>query len=122
MLTVSHVDEVMKWSRETQKKVQKWVQNSTTLNIMITSKTGSGKTCLINGLVGMAVGEEGEALTKMTTHIEPIEFSLNGTEAKVWDTSGLQDGSHEEDRYLDAMKKYCSNCNLYIYCVNMSQR
>ena len=30
----------------------------------------------------MEVGEEGEALTRMTTHTDPIEFSLNGTEPK----------------------------------------
>ena len=112
----------MKWDRETQKKVQEWMQSSKTLDILITGKTGSGKTALINGLIGRKVGEEGEELTRMTTHVDAKEFSLNGMEAKIWDTPGLQDDTDEEDRYLDEMKKYCSDCNLYIYCINMSQR
>ena len=78
--------------RGTQKKFKNGCRVQT-LNIMITSKTGSGKTCLINGLVGRKVGEEGEELTRMTTHVERIEFSLNGTKAKIWDTPGLQDGT-----------------------------
>ena len=98
------------------------MQSSKTLDIMITGKTGSGKTALINGLIGRKLGEEGEVLTRMTAHVEAKEFSLNGMVAKIWDTPGLQDGTDEEDRYLDEMKKYCSNCNLYIYCVNMSQK
>ena len=98
------------------------MQSSKSLDIMIIGKTGSGKTALINGLIGRKLGEEGEVLTGMTARVEAKEFSLNGMVAKIWDTPGLQDGTDEEDRYLDEMKKYCSNCNLYIYCVNMSQK
>ena len=88
---------------------------------MITGKTGSGKSSLINGLIGKKVGEEGEGLDRMTTIVEPKELSCEGTLVKIWDTPGLQDGTDEEDRYLQEMKENCSNCNLYIYCLDMSQ-
>ena len=100
------------------------MKSSKTFDIVITGKTGSGKTALINGLIDRKVGEEGEALTRgRTQHVEPKELSINDdVVAKIWDTPGLQDGTDEEDWYLDEMKQYCSDCNLFIYCVNMSQR
>ena len=88
---------------------------------MITGKTGSGKSSLINGLIGKKVSEEGEGLYRATTQVEPKELTCEGTLVKIWDTPGLQDGTDDEDRYLQEMKKNCSNCNLYIYCLNMKQ-
>ena len=88
---------------------------------MITGKTGSGKSSLINGLVGKKVSEEGDDLDRMTAIVEPKELICEGTLVKIWDTPGLQDGTNEEDRYLQEMKENCSNCNLYIYCLNMTQ-
>ena len=88
---------------------------------MITGKTGSGKTSLINGLIGKKVGEEGEGLDRMTAHVEAKELTCEGTLVKIWDTPGLQDGTDDEDRYLQEMKENCSDCNLYIYCLNMDQ-
>ena len=88
---------------------------------MITGKTGSGKTSLINGLIGKKVGEEGEGLDRMTAHVEPKELTCEGTLVKIWDTPGLQDDTKDEDRYLQEMKENCSDCDLYIYCLSMKQ-
>ena len=89
---------------------------------MITGKTGSGKTSLINGLIGTEVGKEGHTLDRETTSVEAKELVLKGKVARIWDTPGLQDGTDEEDQYLEEMKRFCSDCDLYIYCVKMSQK
>ena len=89
---------------------------------MITGKTGSGKTSLINGLIGAEVGDEGETLSRSTTKVMPKELVLEEKKVRIWDTPGLQDGTGEEKQYLDQMKRFCSDCDLYIYCVNMSQK
>ena len=102
-----------------QGRFQEWMQSSKSVDIMVTGKTGSGKTFLINELVGRKVGEEGEGLERVTNHVEPKKFFLDGT---IWDTPGLTYDEDDEDWCLDEMKKYCSNCNLYIYCVSMQQR
>ena len=88
---------------------------------MITGKTGSGKSSLINGLIGKKVSEEGDGLDRITATVEPKEVTCEGTVVKIWDTPGLQDGTDEEDRYLQEMKDNCSNCNLCIYCLSMRQ-
>ena len=98
------------------------MKKSVTLDIMITGKTGSGKTALINGLIGKKVGEEGEELSRGTTIVEKKVMQVENITTHIWDTPGLQDDTNEEDRYLYEMKKYCSDCNLYIYCISMSQR
>ena len=88
---------------------------------MITGRTGSGKTSLINDLIGEKVGKEGEWLERMAAHVEPKELTCEGTLVKIWETPGLQDGTDDEDQYLQEMKEKCSDCNLYIYCLNMNQ-
>ena len=88
---------------------------------MITGKTGSGKTALINGLIGKEVGKEGNELDGMTAHVEAKELTCEGTLVKIWDTPGLQDSTDDEDQYLQEMKENCSICDLYIYCLNMDQ-
>ena len=88
---------------------------------MITGKTGSGKTSLINGLIGAEVGTEGHTLDRETTSVEAKELVLEGKITRIWYTPGLQDGTGEEERYLDEMKRFCSDCDLYIYCINMLQ-
>ena len=89
---------------------------------MITGKTGAGKTSLINGLIGKEVGKEGYTLDRETTKVEAKKLIHEGHVAQIWDTPGLQDSTDDEDRYLEEMKKFCSDCNLYIYCVKMSQK
>ena len=87
---------------------------------MITGRTGSGKTALINGFFDRKVGEEGDSPALGTIHVEAKEFHFNGTVAKIWDTPGLQNDT-TGDWYLEEMKTYCSDCNLYIYCLSMQQ-
>ena len=116
-------DVVLQWDRNIQCRFQEGIKRSRTLDIMVTGKIGSGKTTLIYGLFDRNVTkEESEVIDRGIAHVEAKEFSFNGTVAKIWDTPGLQDDTSMEDLYLYEMKKYCSNCNLYIYCINMSQR
>ena len=121
-LTDSQGEKVLEWNEYMQKDAHKWIKDSNSLNIMITGKTGSGKTSLINGLVGKKVGEEGFGLVRGTSHVEPKKVAIRGVAVMIWDTPGLQDGTDEEDRYLAEMKQHCSDCHLYIYCVSMMQK
>ena len=88
---------------------------------MVTGRTGSGKTSLINGLVGENVGIEGKELTPGTRNVMTIRKELNGVLVTIWDTPGLQDGTSREKEYLHDMKTKCKGADLNIYCIRMSQ-
>jgi hypothetical protein len=46
----------------------------------------------------------------------------NGIEVIVWDSPGLQDGTTEERKYLDDIRRKCKgNIDLFLYCINMSE-
>ena len=107
----------MQWDMNIQGRFQEGIRSSRTLDIMITGRTGSGKTTLINEFFDRKVTEEGDSLARGIVRIEAKEFHFNGTVAKIWDTPGLHNDTI--DWYLDEMKDYCSDCNLYIYCVPM---
>ena len=75
-----------------------WIDEVNSLSIMVTGRTGSGKTSLINGLVG---GIEGKELTPAgTRNVMTIRKELNGVLVTIWDTPGLQDGTSREKEYL----------------------
>ena len=79
--------------------------------------TGSGKTSLINGLIGAEVGKEGHTLDRETTSVEAKELVLEGKVARIWDTPGLQDGTDVLRRliyHMEEMKRFCSDCEFVI--------
>jgi len=70
-------------------------QGKDSLSMVIAGKMGTGKSSLINGVVGRKVAKEGASAVTQTTEIEPYEAKVV-TSAKtvtitVWDTPGLGD-------------------------------
>ena len=105
--------------------IKKWIRESEAnhIEILVTGRTGVGKSTLINGLVGKKVAEEGHGLCPKTMSV--TKYSVNtkdGFEIVVWDSPGLQDGTENEEAYLAEMKKKCSNVDIVIYCLKMSIR
>ena len=115
-----------------QQRVTEVYENCTTVNIMITGLTGSGKSGLTNAFLGKKRGEEGFAeegsdiRKRCTVRVEGRQacreqpFSL-----KIWDTPGLKDGTKEQEKYLKEMyviwKRY-SFGDLIIYCIKVDTR
>jgi predicted GTPase len=64
------------------------------LIILITGKTGTGKSALINGLIGKNLSKEGETLKPETTEVASFQRIVNGVPMKVFDSPGLQDGTN----------------------------
>ena len=101
--------------------VKNWMENRESMEILITGRTGTGKSTLVNSLVGKPVAETGDKLRVSTKHVSGYKvLSREGMEIVVWDSPGLQDGSGEEDNYLHEMKENCSNVDIIIYCIDMS--
>ena len=108
------------WHEETTEEAEEWIDKINSLSIMVTGRTGSGKTSLINGLVGEKVGIEGKELTPETRNVMTVKEELNGVLVTIWDTPGLQDGTSHEQEYLHDMKTKCKGADLNIYCISIA--
>ena len=107
-----------------QKFIQWFAKNAQReLNILITGKTGVGKSRLVNALVGQNVAKEGREKRPCTTDISPYSISVNGIKVVVWDSPGLQDGTGNDELYLANLKdKLKHGVDIMIYCIKMDDK
>ncbi len=91
------------------------------ISILMTGKTGSGKSTLTNGILGMKLAEEGAAIAKhCTTEVKKYQVKKDEINVTVWDSPGLQDGTKNQEEYLKKMVTDCSEVDLILYCIKIS--
>ena len=121
-----HVLLVIGSTSSPREKLKKKVKDNKALTILITGKTGSGKSSLINGLVGKIVTVEGEELTAATQHVSGYGFCVRDVKFLVVDSPGLQDLEQDDTETLDTIKrelvKVSSSFDLVIYCIDMTNK
>ena len=66
------------------KKLRGWQEESNSVNILITGKTGTGKSALINSIIGFEVAKEGGTLKPETDRIEHIVKIVSNLRVQVW--------------------------------------
>ena len=103
--------------------LKEWLLQTTSANILITGKTGTGKSSLINGIVGKDVAKEGNTLERETTSVQQFQVACGGGEAiTVWDSPGLQDGLDKEGDYIkDMQRNGLASADLVFYCQKMNE-
>lgn len=116
-LTSSAICELL--SRSVREKFEEWIRSGDSVSIFLTGKTGSGKSALVNALVGKKVAEEGAEPDPMTSEVTCYEREVLGIRLKVWDSPGLQDGTGNEELYIADMKTKCVNIDLCLFCINV---
>ena len=80
-----------------QKGVQAILQRFTgPINILLTGKTGVGKSPLINAIIGKDIAKEGKDLQGVTRDVNGFNTERNGVKFNIWDSSGLQDITEDE--------------------------
>ena len=95
---------------------------SKSIRILVTGKTGTGKSALINGIIGVNVSKEGGLLNPTTFEVEKHNRTARGVRMLVYDSPGLQDGTENEKAYILDMEKKCKKVDLVLYTVRMSDQ
>ena len=107
--------------RAVELKMNQWIHESRSVNIFVTGKTGTGKSSLVNGIVGQQLADEGSTLDPSTATVTKYQCRVGNVTVNVWDSPGLQDGTSREAEYIEDIKRSCSDVDLYIYCIRMSE-
>ena len=104
-----------------QARIGRWLENGRSIRVLVTGKTGVGKSTLVNGIVGAEVAKVGSTLDPETTEVKDFRAVIDGVTVIVFDSPGLQDGTGNEKQYLADLEKKCKEVDLVLYCTAMNE-
>ena len=113
----------------TSKYVEEYLgSGKSSITIACVGKLGTGKSALINGIVGRKVAKEGSSAFTETAAITLFEEIIQISEKreisiKIWDTPGLGDGFNcNEEEYVKKLAFCVAQSDLLLYCLDMRRR
>lgn len=91
--------------------------------LLIIGLTGTGKSTLINNLLGEEVAEVGDDAWSKTDKIESFEGEVQGVPIVVYDSPGLEDNRKDQsyEACLAETKKLIPSAHAVIFCFDLRQ-
>ena len=105
--------------------IQKMQGDCPVFGVLVVGETGTGKSTLINTLLGKDVAYVGDALPSETSTVSEYRYDVEGVPVILYDTPGLGDskGGEEDIKYLKQIKGILESgkIHLVIYCLKLSE-
>ncbi len=100
-------------------KLEAIIKGAKKIQILVIGSTGTGKSTLINGLIGEDLTEVslGMRTSGVPTEVRPYHRKIEGVDVQIYDSPGLEDGSGLEESYLDTLHATCSDVDLVVFGV-----
>ena len=104
--------------------IQKMKGECPVFGILVVGETGTGKSTLVNNLVGEDIVEVGYKYDSETAIISEHTLEIEGVPVALYDTPGLSDSRRDQDdKYLRNLKAVLDSgkIHLVIYCFKLSE-
>ena len=112
-----------------EKLKQYFAKGKNSVEIVLSGKMSTGKSTLVNSIVGKRIAEEGnKAFTETTkivcytTKVEPSEMLEKTINVMVWDSPGLGDPFGDDEATAKEIAEKCKKTDLLVYCLDIRGR
>ena len=99
--------------------LRKLAQKTREVNILATGNQATGKSALINGLIGQEVAPEGKSLDQETTEVVQYQVTNQGIQFNIWDSPGIEPNTEDELRNMQKIAESVPKTDLLLYCIRM---
>ena len=106
---------------------KEWVQNLKEslkpVRIVVVGEPGCGKSLLVNNLLQKKVAKVGDTPEPVTTRIARYEGQVEGVDAVVYDTTGLEGGGSGSSEAIRALREIIDyHHTVVVVCVRMTEK
>ena len=100
-----------------------WMEDNNAINILVTGQTGSGKSTLINSVLGISTAPERQTVQRAKpTSLTSYQNRIGDVQVTMWDSPGLGEPSTDKSKAkaVESIKKDCRDIDLCLFCTDMS--